>query len=137
MLRAKTHIFWNPQAVNKMADKVASERMQAAATVLAEKTRSNLQAIIQHAISRPAYKRGKDAGKWWTARDAGELLRSVRIVQNVKAGVHNIWVMVGQKKAYYATMFEYATRPGRGQKFFRPAIAASKAKMKSIIERGQ
>jgi len=133
-LTAKHHIFWHPQVANNAVDAIVAERMNAAAEVLAENTRANLRSIIQHAISRPVYKTGKNANKWWTARTAGELLHSVRIVKQENS--RNIWIMVGQRKAYYAVMFEAAADPSRGKAFFRPAILKSRSRMLSILKNG-
>jgi len=137
MITAKTHLFWNPQPALEIATEIGMQRLNQAGEVLAAKVRSNLRTIIKNpAYSRPVYKTGKSAGKWWTARDAGEMLKSVRVVSK-SIGERNVWVIVGHSKAYYATMFEYATTIKRGKAFFRPAIAASKARMRQIIERGK
>jgi len=132
-------------------------RLQAAGEILAAKIKSNLQSAINTATtreariktksgfvtktvpryqSRPPYKTGKYAGKWWTARDAGELLRSVRVVTKKDSTHRNIWIIVGNSKAYYSAMFEYATDPKRGKKFYRPALASARPAMKSVIENG-
>ena len=135
----KSHIFWNPEISIKLATDVAMVRLEAAANYLAEKTRTNLDAIVKHGpgSERPVYKRGKYAGKWWTARNIGLLRHSIRVVRNPNRGSGlNIWVMVGNRQAYWATMFEKAADPSRGKKFFRPAIAASKPAMKAIFEKG-
>lgn len=146
--RPKTLIYWHPEQAMKLATELAVVRMNAAADLLANKVRSNLKTIIakngnQH-ISRPEYKHKFVNGKWvdvqgpwWTARTAGELLYSVRVVKNANQQVNrDVWVMVGQKKAYYAAMFEYATKSGRGEPFWRPAIKSSRQKMISVFERG-
>ena len=132
--------FWNPDVAETLMEKLDG-RMYAAGELLATKVRSNLDTIIKHQISRPVYKTGEDKGKWWTARAAGEMLFSTR-VKTHPTRKHNVWVMCGQKKAYYALMFEYSTHtdPGskgyRGRPFFRPAVASSKSEMKAIIEGG-
>lgn len=134
----KTRIVWNPDVIMGEATEEGMRRLSLAAEVLKAKTEANLKAIIKNpTYSRPVYQTGPYAGKYWTARIAGELLRSVRIVKSTSKSIRNVWVMVGQRMAYYASMFEFATDPKRGKRFFRPAIAASKAKMKSIIERGE
>lgn len=115
----------------------AMRRLELAGNVLASKIRSNLQSQIKNPnYSRPPYKTGKYAGKWWTARDAGELLRSVRVVTKKDSAHRNVWVIVGNSKAYYSAMFEYSTDPSRGKKFYRPALASSRSRMKSVIENG-
>lgn len=125
----------------EIADEVvmgeAMRRLEMAGEVLAAKIRSNLQAQIKNPnYSRPPYKTGKYAGKWWTARDAGELLRSVRVVTKKDSTHRNVWIITGNSKAYYSAIYEYATDPTRGKKFYRPALASSRSKMKSVIENG-
>ena len=142
-ITAKTHTYWNPKVTVEQPTKIAGERLSQAAELLADKTRTNLRTIIQHQVSRPVYgdrryrgKVSKDAGKWWTARDAGELLKSVRVVKKEDNPL-NVWVMVGQSKAYYSAMFEFASSVKRGKAFFRPAIASCRRKMINIIEKGE
>jgi hypothetical protein len=132
----KSHIFWNPQPAVNIATAIGTERMGRAAIVLKDKIKSNLSTIIKHQVSRPMYKTGDDKEKWWTARDAGELMHSVRIVSSPDPKQRNIWVIAGSKKAYYAVMFERASTPARGKAYFRPAIAATKHEMITIIEKG-
>lgn len=133
-----TYIHKEPASEIVMAE--AQRRLMKAANILKDNVRSNLKAVIKNPnYSRPVYKTGKYAGKWWTARDANELLNSVRIVQkntDIERGHRNIWIMCGHSKAYWAAMFEFATDPKRGKKFFRPAIASSRPKMKSVLENG-
>jgi len=117
----------------------------------AVKTKSGLVTkTVRRYQSRPIYrtnttnkdgsphKISKYAGKWWTARDAGELLRSVRVVKPLTPDPkdRNIWVVVGNSKAYYAAIFEYSTDPNHGHKFYRPALASAKPRIKSVIENG-
>lgn len=145
----------------EIADEVvmgeAMRRLEMAGEVLASKIEQNLIAQINPADtrvakiktkngytyktvkrykSRPEYETGKYPNKWWTARDAGELLRSVRVVRKDDSTHRNVWVIVGNSKAYYSAMFEYATDPTRGKKFYRPALASSRSRMKSVIENG-
>jgi len=135
----------------------AMRRIELAGNVLAAKIRSNLESAINKATtreariktkkgyvsrtvkryrSRPMYESGDYAGKWWTARDAGELLKSIRVVKKFDSIHRNIWIVVGNSKAYYAAIFEYATDPKRGHKFYRPALASARPTMKSVIENG-
>lgn len=125
----------------------AMRRIEMAGHILASKIEQNLIAQIKDTnYSRPIYKGayikgkyvpgGRYAGKWWTARDAGELLRSVRVVTKKDSTHRNVWVIVGNSKAYYSAMFEYSTDPSRGKKFYRPALASSRSRMKSVIENG-
>jgi hypothetical protein len=125
----------------------AMRRLEMAGNLLASKIEQNLLSQIKNPnYSRPPYKGGYVngkyvpgavyAGKWWTARDAGELLRSVRVVKKEDSAHRNIWVITGNSKAYYAAAYEYSTDPKRGKKFYRPALASSRSRMKSVIENG-
>ena len=130
-------IFIQREIADNVVMAEAMRRLEVAGNVLATQIKSNLRAQIKNPnYSRPPYKTGPYAGKWWTARDAGELLRSVRVVKKNDSIHRNIWIIVGNSKAYYSAIYEYATDPKRGKKFYRPALAASRSKMKSVIENG-
>lgn len=129
--------FWKPSLADAEIIPNAMERLEAAGRVLAEKTRANLRAKIRVGnISRPVAKSGKYAGKSWTARNPGALMKSVRVVRKKGDRDRNVWVMVGNKEVYYGQAFEYATDPKRGGAFFRPAIAQSKSGMEDAIKNG-
>ncbi len=129
--------FWKPSLADAEIIPNAMERLEAAGRVLAEKTRANLRAKIRVGnISRPVAKSGKYAGKSWTARNPGALLKTVRVVRKKGDTARNVWVMVGNYDVYYGQMFEYATDPKKGGAFFRPAIAQSKSGMKDALENG-
>jgi hypothetical protein len=150
-------IFIQREIADNVVMGEAMRRLEMAGHILASKIEQNLIAqinpadtriarikikngytsrVVKRYRSRPAYVTGKYAGKWWTARDAGELLRSVRVVTKKDSGHRNVWVIVGNSKAYYSAMFEYSIDPARGKKFYRPALASSRSKMKSVIENG-
>jgi len=130
-------IFIHREIADNVVMGEAMRRLELAGEILAKKIRANLQAQIKNPnYSRPPYKTGPYAGKWWTARDAGELLRSVRVVKKNDSIHRNIWVIVGNSKAYYSAIYEYATDSKRGKKFYRPALAAARPSMKSVIENG-
>lgn len=83
-------------------------------------------------ISRPMYKRGPYAGQLWTARDAGRLKKSIRVVQKTTKGgkplarKRNVRVYAGNYLAYYAAIVEHS------KPFMRPALADSLSEIKSI-----
>lgn len=130
-------VFIQTEIADEVVMGEAMRRLEAAGEILAAQIRSNLRSQIKNPnYSRPPYKTGKYAGKWWTARDAGELLRSVRVVTKKDSTHRNVWIITGNSKAYYSAIYEYSTDPKRGKKFYRPALAASRSKMKSVIENG-
>jgi hypothetical protein len=129
--------YWNPELAKEIVTGQAMIRLRKAGNILKDQIKSNLTAAIKNPnYSRPPYKTGPHAGKWWTARDAGELRKSVRVVEDFE-GVHdNILIICGNSKAYWAAMYEFATSPKRGKKFFRPALSSSRSKMKAVLENG-
>ncbi len=126
---------WNPGAMNEFKG-VAYDRLLTASYVVKDKTVQRLRGQIKHNISRGVYKKGPYAGEPWTARHAGEMLHSVRVVQKKEdmgqqagratADFTNIRVYCGNYLAYYADIFEFTTP------FMRPAFEASMSEVKSI-----
>jgi len=121
---------WKPEVLDDLVNEVMPGRLLEAANVIAAEVRRRCPVGT---VSRPIYKRGPYAGKYWTARDAGELKRSVRVTQKkAKSGrilwkAKNIRVYIGHKKAYYASIVEF-TRP-----FIRPAFASVRNQVLSIL----
>jgi hypothetical protein len=117
---------------------VAYKDLLTAAYVVKDKTARMCRGQIKHNISRPVYKKGPYAGEPWTARHAGELVRSIRVVQKKEdmglqngsriADFTNIRVYAGNYLAYYADIFEYYTP------FMRPAFEASMSEIKEICK---
>jgi hypothetical protein len=128
---------WEPEKYNPELQKVAMDRLEAAALRIAMETRRNLRSRIgtgrTTGISRPAYKTGPYAGQAWTKRDFGELLESVRVTrQRTATGKAfsrklNIRVYAGHYLAYYARIFEYS------KPYMRPAIESTLSDVKSIL----
>ena len=123
--------FWNPNVMDETFENVAVERLVEAAEVVAGAARSKCPVGT---ISRPIYTRGPYAGKAWTARDAGQLKKSIRVVQKKTKGgkafsrKRNVRVYAGHYLAYYASIVEHA-----GKAFMRPALAQSISKVKEIV----
>jgi len=151
-------VFINRELADDVVMKEAMKRIYRAGRVLRTAIKERLRSAVNKATtreaqikrkkgmvtktvkryqSRPMYESGDYSGRWWTARDAGQLLDSVRVVfKQGDSKNRNVWVIVGNKKAYYAAIFEYATDPKRGHKFYRPALASARPTMKSVIENG-
>jgi len=125
--------FWNPKIADTIVIPGAMKRLRKCAEVIATKARSK---CLVGTISRPMYRTGRYAGQYWTARDAGSLRRSIRIVEKKGSDVigsiapRNIRVYAGTKKAFYAQIVEHYTP------FMRPALNASKATIKGILLNG-
>lgn len=121
---------WNPNKMDQTFEDVSLKRLLEAAEIIAEATRRKCPVGT---ITRPMYKSGPYAGKYWTARDGGELERSVRVTRRkTKSGKslsrkRNVRIYVGHKKAYYASIVEHTTP------FMRPAQTETLPQVKSVI----
>lgn len=125
---------WNPQKWDGEIMAASMDRLRRAAQLVANRARGKCPVGT---LSRPIYKTGPYAGQPWTARDAGALYRSIRVVEKAEkfgtqiAGSRNVRVYAGNYLVYYARFVEYA-----GKKFLRPALNQSKAEIKNILENG-
>jgi hypothetical protein len=128
---------WNPNAFDETFDDVAKERLEEAAELIAGATRQNLRSLIgagkTTGISRPVYRKGPYAGQPWTAREFGQLLKSVRVTKKQDKWGHEMWrrknirVYCGNYLAYYARIFEFS------KPFMRPAFYGKLSEVKTII----
>jgi len=121
---------WNPNKFDEMFEDVAVERLVDAAEILANIARHKCPVGT---ISRPMYKSGPYAGQRWTARDAGQLKKSIRVVRKkIKSGKRfskkrNVRVYAGHYLAYYASIVEHS------KPFLRPSITQAHDAMRSAI----
>lgn len=121
---------WNPNVMDESFAEVATARLIEAAEVVAQAVRAKCPVGT---TSRPIYKRGPYAGQAWTARDAGQLKKSIRVVTKKSKYGKEIWrqrnvrVYAGHYLAYYASIVEH-TKP-----FMRPAFYGSIPAIKSIV----
>lgn len=121
---------WNPNAFDETFENVAIERLVEASEVVANAARRKCPVGT---ISRPIAKTGRYAGQAWTARDAGQLKKSIRVVQKKsKGGValskkRNVRIYAGHYLAYYAAIVEFF------KPFMRPALESSLPEVKEII----
>ena len=113
---------WNPSKFDQSFEDVSVERLVKAAEIIKRSTKAKCPVGT---ITRPIYRTGRYAGQFWTARDRGELKRSVRVVRRkTKSGKsltkkRNVRIYVGHKKAFYARIVEYS------KPFMRPAFTQS------------
>lgn len=129
--------FWDFKPLHKEVTRNVMKRLEKSAEVVKRKAQSKCPVGT---LSRPMYTKGRYAGQFWTARDAGALKKSIRVVKKhgaeaggfieLRAGSLNIRVYAGTKKVYYAQIVEFYTP------FMRPALDASISKIKSIMLNG-
>ena len=121
---------WNPNVMDETFENIGVERLVEAAEVVANTARSKCPVGT---ISRPMYKTGRYAGQPWTARDAGQLKRSIRVVRKrTKSGKafskkRDVRVYAGTFLAYYARIVEFY------KPYLRPALTQSIPEIKSIL----
>ena len=131
-------IQFNFEQYDGQIAKTCMERIKKAAGEI------QLQAILKCKvgdISRPAYRKGKYAGQFWTAREIGGMRRTIRVTE--KYGMEglkgrDIRVIAGTKKAWWAIQMEYGRGAWKGgpRPFLRPAMNAAKSRVQQIIETG-
>ena len=129
--------FWDVKPLNKEIMKNGMSRLRKAGEVVGKKARSKCPVGT---FSRPMHKTGRYAGQYWTARDAGALKKTIRVVEkhgaeiggyiSIKAGQLEIRIYAGTSKVYYAQIIEFYTP------YLRPALNASKSRILSIMRNG-
>ena len=119
---------WNPKIYDNGIYNTAMDRLEAAGNDIAKRARAKCKVGT---VSRPMYKTGRYAGQAWTARDAGALIKTIRVVRKYGDPLHNVWVMAGNKQVYYAQIVEFYTP------FLRPALRGSKSAIKRIVSQGK
>lgn len=121
---------FNPNKFDATFEKVAVERLVDAAKVVKAAARRRCPVGV---TSRPMYLSGPYAGQPWTARDAGQLKKSIRVVRKkTKSGKafskkRNVRIYAGHTLAYYATIVEHS------KPYMRPGLAGSLSEVKQII----
>ena len=135
------NIHWNPKLAEHDIMGNALKRLTEVGEAMAAEVKKSTPVGT---LSRPMYKTGPYKNKYWTARDAGALQRSVRITKSwedidgntsSEMSSRNVWVICGTTKAYYGKIIEYGTNGNKYQGFFRKAINRSK-KRANLILRG-
>ena len=129
--------YWNAEAAYKDFSNVSKERVLKAANVVKNAVKRHLRRQIgtgkTTGISRPVYKTGKYHDQPWTARNFGELMKSIRITEKKETygkevwRVQNVRVYAGNYLAYYASIFEF------DKPFMRPAVEETLAEVKRIM----
>lgn len=119
---------WQPQKFDGEIIAASMDRLEEVGNVIASEARRR----VPVGKSRPASKGGKE----WTAREAGSLRRSIRVIKMDKGGTRKILVYAGSKKAFYARFVEYGTVKMPARPFLRPALNTSKSRIQGILRGG-
>ena len=129
--------YWRPEEAHRDFSRISRKRVLKAAHVIKKEVARRLRREIGKGkttgINRPVYLTGKYPGEKWTAREAGQMLKSIRVVEKEAGYSHEIWsalnvrVYAGHYLAFYADIFEHYNP------FMRPAVAATLDKVKDIL----
>lgn len=106
---------WAPDKITAEIEKRAMDRLAKAGEIIAERARQNVPV------------------------KSGKLKASIRVTRLKGDPKQNIRVYAGNRLKdgpFYAHMVEYGTVKMRARPFLRPALNASKAEIKSIVENG-
>jgi len=120
---------WNPQRFDGEIISASMNRLERAARVVAEDARRR----VPVGKSRVAKRGGKD----WTAREAGALKASIRVVRLHGDSKRNVRIYAGSRKVFYARFVEYGTRKMKAKPYLRPALNASKGRIQDILRSGE
>ena len=127
---------FDPTKFDATLENVAVERLVMAAELVASKAKANCPTGT---VSRPAYQKGKHAGKEWTSRQPGRLRDTIRVerertksgaISRSKKAQRRVAVAMGNELAYYAAAVEYCID---GKPVLRPALWNSIPQIKSIL----
>jgi HK97 gp10 family phage protein len=106
---------WHPEIITAEIEAKAMDRLEKAANVIADNARGRV--VV----------------------DSGKLKESIRVVRLKGDPKMDVRVYAGNRNkggAFYAHMVEYGTVKMPAKPFLRPALAASKGQIKSIVENG-
>jgi hypothetical protein len=137
--RKMANLKFNFDQYDELIANSCMSRMHAAASEI--QTQAILKIKKSYKNRRPVYKKGPYAGQIYTARDNDIMAKTIRVVE--KRGEHglvgrNVLVIAGNFKTWWATQMEFGRGAWKGgaSPFMRPALTASKANVKAILESG-
>ena len=107
----------------------AMDCLQEVAEAVAEDARRR----VPVGVSRPGTKGGKD----WTAREAGALKKSIRVVRLTGDAKKNVRIYAGSRAVFWARFVEYGTAKMAARPFLRPALQAVKNRIGQIFKGGK
>jgi hypothetical protein len=132
-------INWNTAPFLAECKNVGMDRIEVAAHIIADDAKRTLQSKVKGpSVKHGVYKKGQYKGKIWTERDPGALIKTIRVVRKHGDPTHNIWIMAGNYKTWWALQTEYGRGGWKGgvKSFIRPAMKNSPAAIKRALEGG-
>lgn len=114
-------------------------RLKVAAGMIRDEAKRILKSKMKGApINRPVYKTGKAKGMYWTAREHGAMIKTIRVSTKKGSKARNVWIMAGTDKTWWALQMEYGRGGWQGgrRSFLRPAIKKSIPKIKNYLKNG-
>jgi len=112
-------VRWNMKEADAALQKNVMDKLQVMAEGVADRARSLCPV-------------GKDIPKGkgkWSAREAGALRKTIRVVRLYGDPKMNVRVYAGNREVFYARFVEYGTRFMRKRPFLRPALDGAKREL--------
>jgi HK97 gp10 family phage protein len=124
-------IDWHPEQITAEIEKLAMDRLEKAGEVIAASARQK----VPVGKDRPPY---RTRNIKWSARKAGALKNSIRVVRLKGDPKMNIRVYAGSKEVFYARWVEYGSVHNQTPRkpFLRPALNESKSSIVGTMENG-
>ena len=139
---------WNPEKYNGELMAASMKRLKKAAKVVKIEAKSQLNKKLGQGwgkgpkhkfnLSHGPYKTGAYPGVPWTAREAGSLMKSIRVTEKHETGTliatfgktRNVRIYAGNYLVWWAAIFEYY------KPYMRPALNKSKSRIRDTLENG-
>ena len=118
-------VNWNPDLASAEVEREIMDGLER----VGEKVASAAKQKVPVGVDRKPYGTGKE----WTARRAGALRDSIRVVRLKGDPKMNIRVYAGSEKVYYGRFVEYGTVKMKARPFLRPSLNQFKPLIAEII----
>lgn len=132
-------VNWNPEEKIPEIARAGMEVLEEACSIIVQDAKVNLVAALRGNNGKwkehGPYKSGKYAGKSWTARYMGSMVKSIRLVKKHDPKSRNIWIMAGNYNTWWAVQMEYGHGAWKGgrRSFFRSAIMGAMPKIRMLL----
>jgi hypothetical protein len=141
-------IKFNFAQYDELIKNACMDRMREAASVIqlnmilkVKKSYDNRRPPYKMRVDKATHKLVPTTEQIYTARDMDIMAKTIRVVEKRGLGLHagpNVRVYAGNFKTWWAQQMEYGNGAWKGgaQPFMRPALAGSKAQVKTVLENG-